>query len=330
MRQLVGRERRDRLSQLTWRGEECFDSRRVNSRRSAVDLVVSKHEMPMTIFLGLILTVSACGFQWGHTRTGENKSPDLDEMIDVGGYRLHINCAGNPDKSSPTVVMDAGGYDSSETWNKVQPEIAKFARVCVYDRAGLGKSERQPNPSYPSLEVVKDLHTLLVNAHIVPPLVLVGHSFGGMNARPYASQFPHEVVGMVLVDSVHEDEMDRWVAMMPPEIKQQLTGADRAQLARLAVSEGQVRAAHWHSDIPLVVLTHGVVSPGDYGIPSMAAKGEALRLEMQEALARLSSRTKHIIAEKSGHYIQRDQPQLVIDSVRHVVETTRASDRKPF
>lgn len=282
------------------------------------------------MFLGLILLVSACGFQLGQTRSSENKSSTLDEMIDVGGYRLHINCAGSPAKGSPTVVMDAGGYDSSEAWNQVQPKIAEFARVCVYDRAGLGKSERQPNPSYPSLEVVKDLHTLLVNAHIVPPLVLVGHSFGGMNVRLYASRFPQEVVGMVLVDSVHEDEMDRWVAMMPPEIKQQLTDADKAQLARLAVSEGQVRAAHWHSNIPLVVLTHGVVSPGDYGVPSMAAKGEALRLEMQEALARLSSRSKHIMAEKSGHYIQRDQPQLVIDSVRQVVETTRASDTKPF
>ena len=244
--------------------------------------------------LGLILSVSACGFRLGQIRTSENKSPVFDEMIDVGGYRLHINCAGDPAKSRPTVVMDAGGYDSSETWNKVQPEIARFVRVCVYDRAGLGKSERQPNPSYPSQQVVNDLHTLLVNAHIVPPLVLVGHSFGGMNVRLYASKFPQEVVGMVLVDSVHEDEMDRWVAMMPPEIKRQLTDADKAQLARLAVSEGQLRAAHWHSNIPLVVLTHGVVSPGDYGVPSMSAKGEALRLEMQEALARLSSRSSRL------------------------------------
>ena len=251
-------------------------------------------------------------------------------MIDVGGYRLHINCAGNPAKGSPTVVMDAGGYDSSQSWNKVQPEVAKFARACVYDRAGLGKSEPRPNPSYPSQEIVKDLHTLLINAHIDPPLVLVGHSFGGMNVRLYASQHPREVAGMVLVDSVHEDEMDRWVAMMSPEIKQQLTDADKAQLAKLAISEGQLRAAQWHSDIPLIVLTHGVVSPGDYGIPSMAAKGEELRLQMQEALASLSSRSKHVIAEKSGHYIQRDQPQLVIESIRQVVEATRTADRKQF
>jgi pimeloyl-ACP methyl ester carboxylesterase len=291
---------------------------------------VNKRELPVTIFLGVILSISACGFQLAQTRNSEKKSSAFDEMIDVGGYRLHINCTGNPVNGSPTVVMDAGGYDSSETWDKVQPEIAKFGRTCVYDRAGLGKSERRSNPSYPSEEIVKDLHALLVNAHVAPPLVLVGHSFGGMNVRLYASKYPKEVVGMVLVDSVHEDEMDRWVAMMPPEIKQQMTDADKEQLARLAISEGQVRAAHWHRDIPLVVLTHGVVSPGDYGIASMAAKGEELRLQMQEALARLSSRSKHIIAGKSGHYIQRDQPQLVIDSVRQVVEATRTQNPKEF
>jgi len=130
----------------------------------------------VTFLLGLFLSVLACGSQLSQTKGHEDQSFVIDQMIDVGGYRLYINCTGNPVNGSPTVVMDAGGYDSSETWNKVAPDIAKFARVCVYDRAGLGKSERQPNPSYPSQEVVKDLHTLLVNAHIVPPLIL-GWSF---------------------------------------------------------------------------------------------------------------------------------------------------------
>ena len=289
-------------------------------------LGVKRNQGAIAFVLGLLLSVVTCN-QLPQTRT---QSVALDEMIDVGGYRLHINCAGAISKGGPTVVMDAGGYDSSESWNHVQPQIAKFTRTCVYDRAGLGKSELRPDPSYPSQEIVKDLHTLLLNAHIAPPFVLVGHSFGGMNMRLYAAQHSEEVVGMVLVDSVHEDEMDRWVAMLPLEIKDRMSSEDKAQLAKLAISEGQVRAAHWHSDIPLVVLTHGVVTPSDYSIPSMMAKGEALRLEMQEALARLSSRSKHIIAEKSGHYIQRDQPELVIDSVRQVVEATRTTDRKPF
>ncbi len=289
-------------------------------------LGVKRNQGAIAFVLGLLLSVVTCN-QLPQTRT---QSVALDEMIDVGGYRLHINCAGAISKGGPTVVMDAGGYDSSESWNQVQPQIAKFTRTCVYDRAGLGKSELRPDPSYPSQEIVKDLHTLLLNAHIAPPFVLVGHSFGGMNMRLYAAQHSEEVVGMVLVDSVHEDEMDRWVAMLPLEIKDRMSSEDKAQLAKLAISEGQVRAAHWHSDIPLVVLTHGVITPSDYSIPSMMAKGEALRLEMQEALARLSSRSKHIIAEKSGHYIQRDQPELVIDSVRQVVEATRTTDRKPF
>lgn len=289
-------------------------------------LGVKRNQGAIAFVLGLLLSVVTCN-QLPQTRT---QSVALDEMIDVGGYRLHINCAGAISKGGPTVVMDAGGYDSSESWNQVQPQLAKFTRTCVYDRAGLGKSELRPDPSYPSQEIVKDLHTLLLNAHIAPPFVLVGHSFGGMNMRLYAAQHSEEVVGMVLVDSVHEDEMDRWVAMLPLEIKDRMSSEDKAQLAKLAISEGQVRAAHWHSDIPLVVLTHGVVTPSDYSIPSMMAKGEALRLEMQEALARLSSRSKHIIAEKSGHYIQRDQPELVIDSVRQVVEATRTTDRKPF
>jgi pimeloyl-ACP methyl ester carboxylesterase len=293
--------------------------------------VVNRKKIPIALLFGLILSVSACGFPFGQTKTSEDKSSSLDQMIDVGGYRLHINCAGNPLNGSATVVMDAGGYDSSESWNKVQPEIAKFTRICVYDRANLGKSERRPNPSYTSQEIVNDLHTLLVKANIASPFVLVGHSFGGMNMRLYASQYPKEIVGMVLVDSVHEDEMDRWVAMLPSEAKAKLSDADKALLARLAISEGQVRAARWHTDIPLVVLSHGIFNPGDYyGLPAMAAQGEKLRLEMQEALARLSSLSKHIIAEKSGHNIQRDQPELVIDSVRQVVDATRTSDRKRF
>ena len=288
-----------------------------------------KNRAPVTLFLALFVSVLGCAFR-ANDQTSGNNSVTFDTMVDVGGYRLYVNCVGKAILGSPTVCMDAGGFDSSAAWNMVQPGIARFTRVCVYDRAGLGRSERRPNNSYTSQEIVKNLHNLIVNAHIAAPFVLVGHSFGGMNVRLYASQFPNEVVGMVLVDSVHEDEMERWVAMLPAETKKQLPASDAALRARLAVSESQVRAANWHSDIPLIVLTHGRLSPDDYGIPSMAAKGEQLRFEMQNALARLSSRSKHIIAEKSGHYIQRDQPELVIDAIRQVVEATRTQARRPF
>lgn len=88
---------------------------------------------PLIVLFSLLVSVSACGFQSSQTKPAENKASALDEMIDVGKYRLHINCSGRPISGSPTVVMDAGGYDSSEAWSQVQPEIAKFTRVCVYD-----------------------------------------------------------------------------------------------------------------------------------------------------------------------------------------------------
>jgi len=116
----------------------------------------------LMVFFTLLISVSACGFQSSQTKRAQDNALALDEMIDVGGYRLHINCSGRSINGSPTVVMDAGGYDSSETWIQVQPEIAKFARVCVYDRAGLGKSESRDDPSYPGQDIIKDLHTLLV------------------------------------------------------------------------------------------------------------------------------------------------------------------------
>ncbi|HEY7546882.1 MAG TPA: alpha/beta fold hydrolase, partial [Blastocatellia bacterium] len=96
--------------------------------------------------------------------------------------------------------------------------MAKLARVCVYDRAGIGKSDRLGEEERTALQMVEDLHTLLRKGEISGPYVLVGHSFGGLLVRLYASRFPEEVAAMVLVDSVHEDETREWVKMMPPDI----------------------------------------------------------------------------------------------------------------
>jgi pimeloyl-ACP methyl ester carboxylesterase len=131
--------------------------------------------------------------------------PPPGQMVSVGSFTLHIDCRGT---GNPTVVLDAGLVDFSVHWGKVQPAIARFARVCSYDRAGLGWSEPGPTPRTSSV-MIEELHRLLAAAKLAPPYVLVGHSFGGMNARLYAQRYPTEVAGVVLVDASHEDQWAR-------------------------------------------------------------------------------------------------------------------------
>jgi len=155
------------------------------------------------IFLIAALLLSGAAYQFISTKIDENAYPPPGKLVDVGGYRLHINCSG---EGGPTVVFDAGMGCNSLDWDLVQPEVAKFARVCSYDRAGNGWSDESPLERT-SQNIVDELHTLLKNSGEKGPYILVGHSFGGPNVRLYASKYPEEVSGMVLVDSSHEDQL---------------------------------------------------------------------------------------------------------------------------
>lgn len=275
----------------------------------------------------LVLCAAICGQCAVAQRTARNAQQafSLEQIVDLGGRRLYIKCSGEARAGMPVVVMDAGMGSTSDVWSLVEPNVSQFARVCSYDRAGMGKSDRGPQRRT-SQDVVNDLHNLLAKAGLNPPYVLVGHSFGGMNARLYASQYPKEVVGIVLVDSTHEDEIERMLAVLPPEILKKAKPEDMivrsAEDIDFNRSIAQLRAANWHRDIPLIVLTRGsaTLNPSDYAVPSLAPKFEQIRLELQQELVRRSSRGRQIIAEKSGHYIQRDQPELVVDAIREVIE----------
>ena len=123
------------------------------------------------------------------------------KFVDIGGYRLHLNCTG---KGPVTVLLEYGSSGNLMEWALVQPEIARFTRVCSYDRAYEGWSD--PGPLPPSMhQQVYELHLLLGAAHIPPPYVLVGWSLGGTIDRIYAVSYPREIEGMVLVDATHED-----------------------------------------------------------------------------------------------------------------------------
>jgi pimeloyl-ACP methyl ester carboxylesterase len=127
--------------------------------------------------------------------------PQEGKSVDVGGYNLNINCTG---QGSPTVVLEAGLGVPAISWRAVQPEIAKFTRVCSYDRAGYDWSDPGPMPRT-TVQSENELHRLLQNAGEKPPYVLVGHSAGGTNVRIYNKLYPSEVVGMVLAEPGHED-----------------------------------------------------------------------------------------------------------------------------
>lgn len=256
--------------------------------------------------VGCFLTASGCA----HAALGRK--------VDVGGFRLRLQCAGT---GSPTVVMDSGLGDTIETWAEVWPGVKEFTRVCVYDRAGLGRSDRGPVPRT-SQRIADELRALLVISQVPGPYILVGHSFGGLNMRLYAAQHPDQIAGLVLVEATHEDYPDREKKLRSLADKRRIEtslglapAAARSEYESLRESAAQVRAAGPLPDVPVVVIT-----------AARCCETEALTqawMELQKDLVRRSPHARHVIAEKSGHYVPFDQPGLIVDALREVVGTVR-------
>jgi pimeloyl-ACP methyl ester carboxylesterase len=119
--------------------------------------------------------------------------PPIGQMVDIGGYRLHMHVEG---EGTPTVILDAGAGGIGLSWELVRPAIAKVTRVVTYDRAGLGWSDPSPKPRKADVTMAEELHTMLVNANIPAPYILVGHSLGGPVARQFAAKYTNEVAGL--------------------------------------------------------------------------------------------------------------------------------------
>src|SRR5215211_8097559 len=188
--------------------------------------------------LGLIVVLLALAvlgaiYQAIATKLAERAYPPPGEMVDVGGYSLHINCVG---QGTPTVVLDAGSGLFSAQWVRVQREVSGTTRVCVYDRAGMGWSEMGPDPR-DARRITSELHTLLSKAGIEGPYVLVGHSFGGMYMQTYAAHYPDEVAGVALVDSSTDpDQFSQRPEGRDRNEPQKQTSAVGSQLVRFGVS----------------------------------------------------------------------------------------------
>jgi pimeloyl-ACP methyl ester carboxylesterase len=159
----------------------------------------------IALFASMLLSVLAiAGFSYQATafRADAQRAPRPGQLVNVGGFRLNVYCTG---LGNPTVVLDAGLADSLDSWHRVQPEIARFSRVCSYDRAGYGYSDLGPMPRT-SERIASELHQVLRSAGEKPPYLLVGHSFGGFNVRVFTGKYSDEVSGLILVDATQEDQ----------------------------------------------------------------------------------------------------------------------------
>jgi pimeloyl-ACP methyl ester carboxylesterase len=308
----------------------------------------------VVLALSVALALTGAGYEALASRGDAQAYPPPGRLVDVGGYRLHIQCVGT---GSPTVVLDAGLGGMSLDWNLVQPEMGQTTRVCAYDRAGMGWSEPGPQPRTPE-RIAGELHTLLTNAGIAGPYVLVGHSLAGKNVRIFAQQHPDEVAGMVLVDArseyvdAHTSPADaqafqQEIAMQgtmygltrglglirlfgasqwgPPAMSLQtrtalaLFGTGQRAIAATA-AEAQERAA---SDAQL----QAAPSLGDRPLIVLAAGQNMTQLplwpEAQRRQAALSTNGHLIVVADGGHYIQLEHPTVVIDAVQQVVGQAR-------
>jgi pimeloyl-ACP methyl ester carboxylesterase len=161
----------------------------------------------------VVLALSGLTYQTISTQVDKNKYPAPGQLIDIGGYRLHLYCMGEPTAGSPTVILEQGLGGTSPAWALIQPQVAKETRVCAYDRAGLGWGDPAPaGTPRDGQHVTEELHTLLQKAGIPGPYVVVGHSSGGLYALFFAHQYLEEVVGLVLLDSSHPDQWNTPVA----------------------------------------------------------------------------------------------------------------------
>lgn len=292
------------------------------------------------IALGVVLLLVL--YQKLATVIDDYRYPPPGKFIDIGGYRLHYNTSG---QGGITVVLDAGLSGTSLGWSLVQAEASKFARVCSYDRAGYSWSDPSPIERT-SVNVAKELYALLKKADIPGPYILVGHSFGGANVLLFADLYPQETLGVILVDSVHEDMLQEHFFDYPKvqwflsfigykrligpseEIKamfhpfpEDIQAAYIAQMNKTRYTETVNREMEGLNESlsqlsrikiqqPLTVITAGIVPNGEEG-----KNWE----QLQERLLSKSNKAKQIVAENSDHMINHHQPEIIVEAIREMV-----------
>jgi pimeloyl-ACP methyl ester carboxylesterase len=246
------------------------------------------------------------------------------DYVDVDGHQLRLLIAGH---GGPAVVFEAGGFAAAggplESWERVQPAVSRFTSTVSYDRAGIGRSPPGPKPR-DARQVARELHTALGNAHVPPPYVLVGHSFGGPLNRVFADMYPDEIAGMVLLDPTQEEFVDWNLARDPTKPKRQ-----DEEWKEIQASLVEAHESHVPPGIPVVLIT----AMGPRVLPDFVTEKDRQELKTirpvwlklhQEWIDKIST-GRHLITENSGHGIPFEEPELVVRTIREVVEKARSN-----
>jgi pimeloyl-ACP methyl ester carboxylesterase len=311
---------------------------------------VRKISRPIRVLVWIVvgfLTLGLVGaaYQTVSTRRDQRTFPPPGELIRVGNHRLHLNCTG---AGSPAVILEAGNLGMSADWIKVQQRVAETTRVCSYDRAGNGWSDTGPAPRDAS-QITSELHTLLTEAGVAPPYVLVGYSYGGLYTLRYAGQYPDEVAGLVLIDSSHPDQFtrsadgramarrtNRLAAVLPLLTRlgivrltnflpahPDLPAQQRAEVQAFHATTRQVKAsvAEFKSTPQSSAQAGSTSSVVDKPLAVVTAGEQTAEwLQMQDELATLSSNSIHRVVAGADH------PSLLFTD-RDTVESSAAIDQ---
>jgi pimeloyl-ACP methyl ester carboxylesterase len=350
---------------------------RITFRQSNFSLTVKKEIEMKPTFLGrlsnrliralmwtgiFIVVLASAGmiYQTAAAQADRQNFPPPGNLIDVGGFKMHIHCVG---EGSPTVVLETLSGGTSSYWGWVQPEVAKKTRVCVYDRAGRGWSEPDPQPQSLA-RTVRNLHTLLANANIAGPYVLAGHSIGGIYVRQFAAEYPEEVAGVVLVDAANPFQFDRHPEMLEENESYLQVAKFIPAFARLGIGhlffalggeidfaemkepqKSEIKAAwsspeYFESQYAETAAGRNIFadgqklgSLGDLPLIVLTQGNDSASsgwIELQNELALLSTDSLHITVDDATHASLAFNPahaQAVSDTVLRVVDAARSGER---
>ncbi len=309
--------------------------------------------------LALFIALATVGaiYEYRSRVSDRHNFPPPGKLVDLGSYRLHLQCAGpslaqQSQNSSPTVVLDSGLVGSVLDWWRVIPEVARFTRVCAYDRGGYGWSDPSLQPRTPA-GITADLHALLERSGERPPYILVGHSLGGLNMWSYANRYPDEVAGLVLVDSAHPQQsfnflfterarllLLRWSLRFGLPRWRGWCGGGQEDISRLKaaiICQPRFQTSYYEQraampkylaearELTSLNSTPLILVSRDPNRPEANASRESEWQNWQQDLARISSNSRVVVAKGSSHNVPSERPDLITKAIRDLLTHARDS-----